>query len=117
MNERAFRPKAYVKEGCPYSFKALLFLAEARLLDRVEVVRCDPHAPDFEHIRQTLARATGKPVTFPTLEAEPGRYLSDSDRLIDHLAQAHGVDPAALPALAFYRRSIFPQLDALHREH
>ena len=35
--------KAYVKEGCPFSFKFLVFMAEAGLLDRIEIVRMEPH--------------------------------------------------------------------------
>jgi hypothetical protein len=114
MASPAFKPKAYLKEGCPYSFKYLLFMAEARLLDRIEVVRCDPESTDFERIRDKLEAATGQEASFPTVEIEPGRYMSDSDRLIEHFARAHHVDVKALPALSFYKQTIFPQLEALH---
>jgi hypothetical protein len=116
MAETRFKPKAYLKDGCPYSFKLLLFLAEARLLDGVDVVRCDPDGDEFERIRQRLSGATGKPATFPTVEMEPGRHVVDSDRLIEHFARVHGVAADALPALAFYRQTIFPQLEGLHGE-
>ena len=109
-----FKPKAYLKDGCPYSFKYLLFMSEAGLVDRIDVVRCDPDLADFDSTKDRLARATGREATFPTVEIEPGRYLSDSDRLIDHFARVHAVDPAALPALSFYNGTVFPQLTALH---
>jgi hypothetical protein len=92
----------------------LLFLSESRLLDGVEVIRCDPDDPQFESIKARLAAGLGKPATFPTVEVEPGRFQSDSDRLIDYFATKHGVDQRALPALTFYRESIFPQLLELH---
>jgi len=109
------KPKAYIKEGCPYSFKFLLFMAEANLLHVVDIIACDPADDEFEGIKEMLSRATGKPATFPTVEVEPSRYLSDSDHLIAHFAVRHDVDQHTLPALEFYRRSIFPQLDELHR--
>jgi len=111
------KPKAYIQEGCPYSFKFLLFMAEAKLLDRVDIIYCDPAGDEFEATKDMLSRATGKPATFPTVEVEPGRYLSDSDRLIAYFAAHYRVDQDTLPALEFYRRSIFPQLDELHRGH
>ena len=117
MNQKAARAKAYLKEGCPYSFKYLLFMAEAGLLDRVEAIRCDPDSLDFEATTDMLAAATGKSAMFPTVEIEPGRYLSDSDRLIEYYAQAANVSPRDLPAFTFYKETVFPQLDELHREH
>src|SRR5450759_4198727 len=34
MDRKPFMPKAYLKEGCPFSFKYLLFMAEAARSDR-----------------------------------------------------------------------------------
>ena len=48
------------------------------------------------------------------MEVEPGRYLSDSDRLIEYCARANGVSPEKLAAFSFYRETIFPQLRELH---
>ena len=89
-------------------------MSEAGLLPRIEIVRCDPEDAAFDSIKARLAAGTGEPATFPTAEIERDRYMSDSDRLIDHFARAHGIVPGTLPALAFYKESIFPQLDALH---
>ena len=111
---RNFRGKAYLRTDCPYSFKYLLFMAEARLLDQIEIIRCDPAAPDFERMKAHLAAATGGKATFPTVEIEPGRYLADSDRLIEHYAARNSVDPGALAALSFYKQGIYPQLLRMH---
>ena len=109
-----FKPKAYLKDGCPYSFKYLLFMSEAGLVDRIDVVRCDPDSADFARTKDRLAQATGREATFPTVEIEPGRFLSDSDRLIGHFAQVYSIDPGRLPALSFYKETVFAQLTALH---
>lgn len=115
MPESTFRPKAFLRVGCPFSFKFLLFMSEARLLERIEVARCDPEDPGFEEVKAKLAAGLGKSASFPTVEVEPGLYKSDSDQLIDYFADKYHVKPGDLPALTFYRESIFPQLEKLHQ--
>jgi hypothetical protein len=109
-----FKAKAYLKEGCPYSFKYLLFMAESGLLDQVDMVRCDPESAEFDAVKHKLSEATGREATFPIVEVAPQRYLSDSDKLIEHYARGCNVDPGTLPALSFYTETLFPQLAALH---
>src|SRR5690606_28632655 len=110
----SFKAKFYVKEGCPFSLKLLVFLAEARLLDGVEIVRLDPAQPDFDATKARLGEGLGKPATFPTVEIEPGRYMSDSDALVAHFARKHGVNAEALRVFRFYKETVFPQIAALH---
>ncbi len=114
MSTETFKAKVYVKEGCPFSLKLLIFLAEARLLDQVEIVRLDPAQPDFDATKARLTEGLGKPATFPTVELEPGRYMSDSDVLVAHFAHVNGLDPDATTVLAFYKETVFPQIAALH---
>ena len=117
MSAVTFKPKAYVKEGCPFSFKLLLFLAEAGILDQVKVIRCNPEAPGFDAIKSKLQAGLHASATFPTVEIEPDRYLSDSDALIQHFASKYNVDPGRLVALSVYVQTIFPQLLPLHQDH
>src|SRR4030095_15329384 len=114
MDRKPFAPKAYLKIDCPFSFKYLLFMAEAGLLDRIEITRCDPKSAGFDGIKAKLAAATNEPATFPTVEVEPGRFMSDSNRLIEYFAQRNNVALSDLPALSFYKEGIFPQLQELH---
>jgi hypothetical protein len=114
MSSQPFKAKAYLKEGCPYSFKFLLFMVEAGLSNQVEVVRLDPDDASFDAVKAKLASERGREVSFPTVEIEPGRFLSDSDRLIDHYAARNRINVGNLQVLAFYRETIFPQLEALH---
>ncbi|HEX7081666.1 MAG TPA: glutathione S-transferase N-terminal domain-containing protein [Gammaproteobacteria bacterium] len=115
MPAQPFKAKAYLKEGCPFSFKFLLFMTEAGLLDRIEIVRLRPDDPSFEETKARLAEGLGKRATFPTVEVEPGRYMSDSDRLIEHFAERYGARPDEMPVLSFYKQTIFPQVVELHR--
>lgn len=109
----AFRPRAYLKEGCPFSFKFLLFTSEAGLLDAIEILRLKPNDPSFERTKDMLAEHLGRPATFPTVEIRPGEYVTDSDRLIEHFAKHMGVDPFS-PTMSFYTETILPQVEKLH---
>jgi hypothetical protein len=115
MQQETFKAKAYLKEGCPYSFKYLLFMTEAGLLDHIDVIRCDPESTAFDVVKQKLSKATGHDATFPTVEVAPQRYLSDSDKLIEYYANRSNIDPDKLPTLSFYKETLFPQLAALHK--
>jgi hypothetical protein len=110
MSSKGFKAKAYVKHGCPFSFKFLVFMAEAGLLDRIEIVRMNPQDPGFEAEKEKLGEQLGKALTFPTVEVEPGQFQTDSDRLIERYAAEAGLKPDALPVLSFYKQTIFPQL-------
>jgi hypothetical protein len=104
------KAKAYVKEKCPFSFKFLVFMSEAGLLDRIEIVRLKQSDPGFEAQKDELSKHLGKPATFPVVEVEPGRYMTDSDKLIERYAAEAGLEPEALPVLSFYKETILPQL-------
>jgi glutathione S-transferase len=114
LNAPPFKAKAYLKEGCPFSFKFWLFMVEAGLSEQIEVIRCDPDDAAFEAVKAKLSAALHKPASFPTVEIEPDRFLADSDALIKHFATKQGIDASRLPALAFYVETIFPQLRELH---
>ena len=116
MRPQPFKAKAYLKEGCPFSFKYLLFMVEAGLSDQIEVIRCDPSDPGFDAVKAKLTAGLRKPASFPAVEIEPGRYESDSDALIRHYATKNGVGASSLPALAFYAETIFPQILDLHEQ-
>lgn len=116
MNPQPFKAKAYLKEGCPFSFKYFLFMVEAGLSDQIEVIRCDASDPDFDAVKAKLTEGLRKPASFPTVEIEPGRYESDSDALIRHYATKNDVRESSLPALAFYTETIFPQILDLHEQ-
>jgi hypothetical protein len=107
-------PTAYLRKGCPFSFKFLLFVSEAGLRDLFDIVIVDPESARMKEVKEKLERGTGKKMTFPTVEIEPNIYKSDSDALIAHYSEQHRVDANSLPALSFYKDSILPQLEELH---
>ena len=114
MSREKFRAKAYVKEGCPFSFKFLTFMTEAELLDEIEIVRVREGDPDYEAAKQKLTEHLGK-ASFPTVEVEPNKYMTDSDRLIEHYAKREGLRPDEMPVLSLYKQGILPKLFELHK--
>jgi hypothetical protein len=114
MSTQSFKAKAYLKDGCPFSFKYWLFMVEAGLSDQIEVIRCNENDPAFEAVKARIAAGLGKKARFPAVEVEPGRYQSDSDELIKFFAARNGVAVGKLPALAFYKETILPQVVELH---
>ena len=115
MSRDSSKAKAYVKEGCPFSFKFLAFMAEAKMLDEIEIVRLREGTTDYETAKQKLTEHLGKPASFPTVEVEPNRYLADSDRLIEYYANRKGLRPDEMPVLSLYKQGILPKLFELHK--
>jgi len=115
MSSESYKAKAYIKEGCPFSFKFLVFMTEADTLDKIEIVRLNPDDASFESTKQRLSKHLGKSATFPTVEVEPGRYMTDSDRLIEHYAEQQSLRPDEMPVLSFYKQTIFSKLIELHK--
>lgn len=115
MNDAVFTPVLYSKEGCPFSFKVRLFLLEAGLLDRVEVVQ-GATPEEHQEVADMLAERLGK-ASFPTAEIEPGTLMTESDALIAHFAKVANVDPAELPTYQAYAGSIFPLIMRLYKEN
>ena len=114
MSRDAFKAKAYVKEGCPFSFKFLTFMTEAKLLDEIEIVRVREGDADYEAAKKKLADHLGK-ASFPTVEVEPNEYMTDSDRLIEHYAKRANLRPDEMPVLSLYKQGILPKLFELHK--
>ena len=113
----SFKAKAYLLSECPFCFKFLLFMTEAKLLDQIQIVRIDPRADDFESVKSRLAAATSAKVTFPTVEIKPDIYLSDSDKLIDFYRGEAGIETAKLPTLQFYVAGLLPAYVNLYKEN
>jgi hypothetical protein len=108
------KAKAYIKEGCPFSFKFLTFMAEAGLLDEIDIVRLREGEAGYEATKAKLAAELGK-ASFPAVEIEPGRLMADSDRLIEHYAKRADVQPDEMPVLSLYKQGILPKLFELHK--
>ena len=114
MSANNWNAKAYVKVGCPFSFKFLAFMAEAQLLDEIEIVRVQEGDAEYDAVKRKLEEHLGK-ASFPTVEIEPNRYMSDSDRLIEYYAKREELRTDEMPVLSLYKQGILPKLFELHK--
>jgi|SRR6056300_708456 hypothetical protein len=101
-----FISPAWLKRGCPFSFKFLLFMAESGLLGHIKIIEMVEDEDSFDKTKEELSAKLGKPASFPTVEVEPGVYMSESDELIEYYAEQCGIDLDALEALPFYKRGL-----------
>lgn len=83
-------------------------MTEAGLNANINYVELDPDASDYADAKTQLRTAVGHGHTFPIVEIEPGKYLSDSDDLITHFANQFSIDAASMPTLQFYKTGLFP---------
>jgi hypothetical protein len=116
MTDASFRPILYVREGCPFSFKCLLFVLEAGLLDRFEVREFAQGSDEEDAIRAELSPHLEK-VSFPAVQYAPGQYQTESDDIIARYAGEANVDPDRLPVLNTYLRGVFKRVGQLFREN
>lgn len=67
----------------------------------------DPDSPNFSATKSQIDQRAGTSTVFPTVETAPGRFMADSDALIEHYSVEFGVEHADLPTLTFYRNGLF----------
>jgi hypothetical protein len=116
MTDANFRPTLYVKQGCPFSFKTLLFVLEAGLIDRFEVREFAQGSDEEAAIRAEIEPHLEK-VSFPAVQYAPGQYQTESDDIIARYAREANVDPAQLPVLNIYLNGVFKRVGQLFREN
>lgn len=116
MTETSFRPTLFLKKGCPFCFKVRLFMLESGLSGSAEVHEFEPGTDGEVATRAVLEPHLSK-VSFPAAELEPGRFVTESDEIIDFFAKPAGIDVAELPVLRNYLEGPFAQIGALSREN
>lgn len=100
---------AYFKRTCPYSLKFRIFINEAGLEGRFNIVVFDDGDDTHQQLRQRLEKAGLKP-SFPAVELGNDQFRTGSDELIQHYAREAGIDPGQLPLLEYYTRGVFRKL-------
>lgn len=115
MTTMQFRPVLYVKDRCPWSLKVRIFLLETGLSDHFDLRFFAPGDVHEAGIRAELAPYFEK-VTFPTVEIAPGRFIQDSQAIIDHYVAEFGVDIAGLRTLDQYVRGPLARIAELGQE-
>mmetsp|Transcript_14185 Transcript_14185/g.25192 ORF Transcript_14185/g.25192 Transcript_14185/m.25192 type:complete len:115 (-) Transcript_14185:10-354(-) len=97
-----FDGKVYTRVECPFSTKVLVFLAEAKLLDTIELDEIDSRAA-----LDKLKEESGKEnISVPCLEFG-GQFMCESDDIISFLCEKYDIEEEGLVVLATFRRGIF----------
>jgi len=115
MTDTAGKTTLFFKEGCPFCFKVRLFLLEAGLVGKVELIQGTTPA-DEQRLREDLAHHVSK-VSFPIARFGDGDFLVGSDEIIERLARSAAISIADLPTLTAYVDGPFSQLMTLYSEN
>ena len=107
----------WLKRGCPFSFKFLVFMTEAGLLDKINIVEMVEGDDSYDKVKAELSEKLGETASFPTVEVEPDTYLSDSDELIRYFADKYHIDTEGLQTLPFYIRGLKERFHRLLKEN
>jgi glutaredoxin len=92
--------RCFVKMGCPFCTKLMMFMAEAKLMHLITLDL------DTEDNRKYVKESTGKEM-FPCIELGPGNIMGETMDLIDKFAKENGVDMDSLPAYDYYAKGVF----------
>lgn len=116
MTSDTFKPVVYLKENCPFCLKVRLFLLETGLASEVESRDFVPGTEQEEKIRAELSPHLDK-VSFPAAQLEPGRYVAESDDIVDFFAANAGRDPASMTVYRNYVDGVFAMSMKLWKEN
>ncbi len=105
----------YLKSACPFCLKLRVFLTEAGIADRFEYVVFDDGDETHQGLRARM-QAAGQEPSFPAADLGDGQLTTGTDGLIARFADEAGVDPAAMPLVAYYSNGVFKQYGAMFRE-
>jgi glutathione S-transferase len=111
-----FKPVVYVKQYFPFCLKLRIFLLEAGLSEKVELVELIPGTPEDEAARAELEPHFEK-LSLPACQIEPGNYIKETDVIISTFADREGIDPDQLPTLKSYTDGPFKNLINLYHEN
>lgn len=111
----ADKTKVYLMIECPYCLKFRIFLNEADLDDKVELIVFNSGDDTHQSVRNQMIEAGQKP-SFPAAELEKGKLTPETDDLIAHFARPAGVDPAKMPLLTYFLGGVFPATLSMHQE-
>ena len=105
MTVSSVRPRAYLKQACPFCLKLRIFLTEAALADDVDFIVFADGDETHQRLRAQM-EAAGQQPTFPAIEFEPGKLTTGTDGLIERFAASSGAVPSSMPLLTYYSEGV-----------
>ena len=116
MAKTDFRPILFLLHQCPFCLKLMIYLTEAGLIDRFDLVVFESGSAEQLQVRDRLSPHFDQ-LSFPVAEVAPGDFRKDSDALIAYFADQGGADPATLTLLPYYDTGVKSHVISLFLEN
>ena len=104
------KSKLFVKGGCPFSYKFIIFLNEINKLDDFEISVAHADASSYEEITMYIFDKSGQKASFPTVETDEGIFLVGSDELILHYSEIYNKSRDDIKMLSYWENNMMPRM-------
>ena len=104
------KSKLFVKGGCPFSYKFIIFLNEINKLDDFEISVAHADAASYEEITMYILDKSGQKASFPTVETDEGIFLVGSDELILHYSEIYNKSRDDIKMLSYWENNMMPRM-------
>jgi len=100
----------YVKGGCPFSYKFLIYLNETNHLSDFTIKVAHADQESYEEITNYLRKKTNNSASFPTVETPNGEFLSGSDELIQKYSEIYKIPRKDIKMIDYWENSMMPRM-------
>lgn len=102
--------KLFVKAGCPFSYKFIVYLNEINKLGDFELHVAHADEESFEEITMYILEKSGQKASFPTVESSDGIFLTGSDELIEHFSSVYNITRDNIEMLKYWENNMMPRM-------
>ena len=102
--------KLFVKGGCPFSYKFIIFLNEVGHLEDFEIDVAHADEESYEQITMYIYEKSGKKASFPTVETDNGIFIAGSDELIEHYSEIYKKSRDDIEMLKYWENNMMPRM-------
>jgi glutaredoxin len=100
----------YVKAGCPFSYKFLIYLNETNHLSDFEVKVAHADEGSYKEIASYLKEKTNASPSFPTVETTGGDFISGSDELIQEYSDIYKIPRENIKMIDYWEANMMPRM-------
>lgn len=102
--------KLFVKAGCPFSYKFIVYLNEINKLGDFELHVAHADEESYEEITMYILEKSGQKASFPTVESSEGIFLTGSDELIEHFSSVYNITRDNIEMLKYWENNMMPRM-------
>lgn len=105
----------YLKRNCPFCLKLRIFLVEAGIATKFDIVEFGDGDEVHKELRTRLEAAGIEP-SFPAVQFPNGDMKTGTDDLIRLFGEEAAIDPSSLPLLQYYSDGVFKRHVEMFKE-